>query len=389
MGEAQVVRLTRGRGLPGIGRGDGPLLRLIVIAVLVTLLPACGTMWLAAGLPPPSALYCAVPDEIPPRLPVRGVNLVGFQTGEYVGPDARLGESLGAFSALGGNWVAVNFWWFQDNATSAEITPDPALYTISDEAIVAAVQAAHDQGLNVLLRPVVDLRDGARRGTIQPSPAWFNAYGGFIQHFAALAEQWQVAAFSVGVELSATQPDEADWRQLIAAVRTTYSGALVYCANHDGVADLAWWDALDIIGVDAYYAVERRPDADAATMTCAWSYWLDRLERDTAARYPGKPVWLTEVGALAARGSARAPACYSGSCSGLVDVDTVDYAEQAHYYRAALLAAGQRPWLSGVFWWSWYPDPGAAYVRATDYSPQGKPAADVLREFWTGDLSGM
>jgi hypothetical protein len=361
----------------------------MIAALCVIVLPACGTVWLAAGLPPPVALYCVAPEEIPPRMPVRGVNLVGFQTSEYVGPGAHLDDSLGAFSALGGNWVAVNFWWFQDDVTATEIAPDPELYTISDDAIAAAVESAHDQGLNVLLRPVVDLRDDAWRGTIPPSPAWFSSYSNYIHHFAALAEQWQVAAFSVGVELSGTQSDEADWRQVIAAVRAVYSGQLVYCANYDAVADLTWWNAVDIIGVDAYYAVERGLDADVATMTCAWSYWLDRLERDTAARYSGKPIWLTELGALAARGSARAPACYTGSCAGLVNVDAVDYAEQADYYRAALLAAGQRPWLTGVFWWSWYADPGAPYVRATDYSPQGKPAADVLSEFWADGPAGM
>lgn len=177
-----------------------------------------------------------------------------------------------------------------------------------------------------------------------------------MTHFANLATEQHVAALSVGVELSATQGCESQWRQLISAVRQIYGGQLVYCANHDAVAEVSWWEAVDVIGVDAWYAVAPVAGADTRLMACGWSLWLDQLEQELAGRHPGQPVWLTELGAMAAWGSPRSPYCYTGRCPA-VNLERVDFREQATYYRAALLATARRPWLEGIFWWSWYANP--------------------------------
>lgn len=332
--------------------------------------------------PPPCAWFCTPPSDVPRALVVRGANLVGFQTGEYVGPGAKVDQAVQTFSSLGGNWIAVNFWWFQDGPDSVEIQPDPGLYTVSNEAVAAAVCVAHQTGLNVVLRPMIDLRDGTWRGLIRPSRDWFDAYRMLILDYAQRAGQWNVEAFSVGVELAGTESAEAEWRRVVQAVRASYAGTVVYCANFDSAARLRWWDAVDVIGIDAYYAIALQPGADVHLMTCAWSYWLDLIEGQIVTAFPKKPVWLTEVGIRSVRGAARLPWCGEDPCFGLIDGNRVDLAEQANYYRATLLAAGGRRWLQGVFWWSWNVDPDAAYIGDTDYSPQGKPAEDVLAEFW-------
>lgn len=313
---------------------------------------------------------------------MRGANLIGFNTGEYVGPESRLAPSVQDFADVGGNWLAVNFWWFQDDPTAVEIAPAPELYTISDEAIETAVETAHARGLSIMLRPVVDLRDGTPRRFIRPSPAWFASYRDFILRYAELAGHWNVAAFSVGAELAETETWENEWRGVIDAVRTAYPGMLVYCATYDTAPRLRWWDAVDVIGIDAYYSVLPWFGQDTRKLTCGWVYWLDAIERQIAQAHPGKPVWLTEVGARSARGAARLPWCYMDPCFGLVDGQVVDHAGQAEYYRAVLQAAGDCPWLTGVFWWAWNADP--RYLSPTDFTPQGKPAQDVLSEFWGG-----
>ena len=368
-----ICSRRRGTGAPACG------------AVLLALLAGCAGDGLDVYLPPPPWVWgCTPPAETPPKLSVRGTNLIGFSSSEYVGSAARVDRSLASFAAVGGNWVAVNFWWFQDDPLATEIGPDPARYTISDEAIAAAVAAAHTHGLQVVLRPMVDLRDGTSRWFIQPSARWFGSYQDFVTTYARRAAEWQVEAFSVGAEFALTEPCESEWRRVVAAVRSTYDGTLVYCATYDTAATLPWWDAVDVIGVDAYYTVAVCPDTDSRAMTCAWSYWLDRVERSVVARYPNKPVWLAEVGVRAARGAARLPWCYNDPCFGLVDGQQFDGQEQADYYRAVLLAAGERSWLTGIFWWAWNADPDGPSVGPTDYTPQGNPAEGVLAEFWAG-----
>jgi len=343
---------------------------------------------LSAYLPPPAlaTALCVPPTEIPTPPPVRGANLIGFATREYLGPTAPAAQSLDDLAAHGANWVALNFWWFQPTATSTQIAPDPNAYTISDEALAASIQAAHAAGLRVLLRPMLDVRDGTPRRFLQPSPAWFEQYRAYLAHYAELATTWNADAFSLGAELALTEPQDAEWRAVAATVRARYAGPLTYCAVSDTAANVTWWDAVDIIGVDAYNTLTLNVEPSVAELTCAWSYWFDVLECDLAARHPGRPVWLAEIGVRSARGAARLSWCFDDPCGGLVDGRTVDLAGQANFYRAALLAAGNRPWLEGMLWWAWNADPAGAYVGPTDFTPQGKPAADVLTEFW---LSGL
>jgi hypothetical protein len=372
--------------VPSRGRWRCSLDRTLAYMLLFSAVgPGCDERGLGVYLPPPPwAWLCTAPGEPLSVMPVRGANLVGFRNSEYVGPDARVDQSLEAFSAVGGNWVAVSFWWFQDRLDSTEIGPDPTIYTITDEAIAAAIEAAHELGLNVMLRPMVDLRDGTWRRFILPSSDWFQSYVEFISYYARQASAWDAEAYSIGVELTLTESWEDHWRDVISVVRAAYGGPLVYCAACDTAADLAWWDAVDVIGIDAYYSVAVGPNDPERFMTCAWSHWLDLIERQIVEVHPDKPVWLTELGVRSAHGAARLPWCYNDPCFFLVDGHTVDLGQQANYYRAALRAAGARPWLQGMFWWAWNADPDAPYLGDTDYSPQGKPAQDVLAEFWTG-----
>lgn len=137
-------------------------------AVLAALLIGCS--------PPLSAWLCDISEELPPPLTVLGANLVGFQSSEFVGSDARVSEALRMFQVIGGNWTAINVWWFQDSIDAEEIMPAPDAYTISDEAVEAAIAAAHAAGLRVLLRPVIDVRDGEWRARIRPTARWFESY---------------------------------------------------------------------------------------------------------------------------------------------------------------------------------------------------------------------
>ena len=46
---------------------------------------------------------------------------------------------------------------------------------------------------------------------------------------------------------------DGQWRAVIAAVRAEFDGTLTYAGDWTDAIYVPWWDALDLIGVDAYY----------------------------------------------------------------------------------------------------------------------------------------
>ena len=60
-------------------------------------------------------------------------------------------------------------------------------------------------------------------------------------------------AFIVGSELDRTIQRDSDWRRLIAAERALTLKPLSYCANWPDYQRVSFWDALDVIGISAYF----------------------------------------------------------------------------------------------------------------------------------------
>ena len=129
--------------------------------------------------------------------------------------------------------------------------------------------------LKVLLKPHIDLAVPERyrqlwRGDIGKEyktekqwDEWFASYEEMIVKYASLAETLNVEMFSISCELINTSKQDSRWRNVIQSVRKAYSGPLVDSANHDGEEyEKTWWDAVDYIGVDAYYLPILKKDYD-------------------------------------------------------------------------------------------------------------------------------
>jgi hypothetical protein len=77
---------------------------------------------------------------------------------------------------------------------------------------------------------------------------------------------------------------ERYWRELIAETRRHYDGPLTYAANFDQVAEVGFWDALDAIGVNAYYSLSR------------WGLAGQKLDEELAASWRGIAAELEPLG---------------------------------------------------------------------------------------------
>ena len=284
----------------------------------------------------------------------------------------------------GATWVALATSWYQSSHTSTSIAPTAS--TDSDADLIHAIAQAHRLGLRVMLRPSVALLDypdhwHGEIGTVFTSDeewhAWFTSYAAFINHFAELAQLTGAEQLSLGNELDATTHRENDWRWVVTGVRARYAGLLVYGANWGKEAVPGWWDALDFIGVSAYYPLTNQDDPSLDELRAAWFPIVEAL--GSLAADWGKPVLLTEIGYYSLDGSNRAP---SDCClrSGKVDLE-----EQRNAYQAALESWYAQPWFAGMFWWRWDTNPLAGGPCDGAFTPRDKPAEDVLRTWYGRD----
>ena len=307
----------------------------------------------------------------PGNTPVRGITFVDWTAGGYAGDSAH--DALAGLAGTGANTVVLIATAYQpDPEAKALRAQDPR--TPSPGALRTALQAARDLGLRIVLKPHVDLDDGAWRGAIAPPDpaAWFASYRRFILPLAALADSVGAACFVVGTELGGTLEDEAEWLATIRAVRSVFSGSLLYAASWDEAARVPFWGALDLVGVDFYFPVATRRDPGRFDILAAWQPWVERLR--LLGRQTGRRVLLTEVGYRSVDGAGMKPYARDGG-------GELDLAEQADLYWAALEATAGQSWCEGLCWWNW-PADGSGGPRNRDYTPRGKPAERELAAAW-------
>lgn len=300
----------------------------------------------------------------------RGANVTAYAFDALAQPAAL--QSLRELRAVGADHATFPVLWFQQTRTSSEILPDP-LETPSDESLLAALREARLLGLSVGIAPHVNVRDGTFRGAIAPDDraAWHASYQRMVEHYAELARQAGAELLVVGSELSSMSPDADEWRTTIAAARARFDGQLTYAANWVQEAErVPFWDAVDIVGVDAYMPLTPAdPNPTVAELVAGWRPWIDRLE--ALHEQTGKPVRLTEVGYTSRFGTAQEPSIEGDGA--------IDEAAQARAYDAAFQAVGRLGWIAGTDVWDWSAD---GRVEPGNYSPQGKRAEAVLARWY-------
>ena len=292
--------------------------------------------------------------------------------------------SLADARRIGCNWITLCPIWFQDNINSTLITPDNSSST--PESVIHAIRRCHELGMKVMLKPHVQCRDKVWCGNINPSEAWFATYQNFINFWAQVANSNNVELLCIGAELSHTTTWSLSWRNVIQNIRTHYTGPLIYGANTDEEQYIDWWDAVDYIGIDAYYPLTDVNNPTLAQLETAWSNRADVIESWRNSYWPNRQIIFTEVGYRSVDGANKAP--WSLPSPYLVDLQ-----EQADCYKALLSQCKDRQWWSGVFWWNWEADPNFVGPDPNNahYTPYNKPAEAVLVDCFVclkGDFTG-
>lgn len=286
---------------------------------------------------------------------------------------------------LGAGWIAVIPYAFVDPEDPAVVFDRERQYWGErSEGVAATIEWAQGRGLRVLLKPHLWVRGQGWPGEFEPhgDEAWatfLDGYRDYILRFAAVADSTGAAMFSVGTEVDIVAEKRPDyWRSLIADVRARYDGALTYAVNWDEHADIGFWDALDLIGIDAYFPLLDHSTPVVDDLIAAWEPWVEELEA-TSARF-GRPLLFTEFGYRSIDGAAgRQWELPEGrEARGLPHNEEA----QAAAYEALFRVWWDRPDFAGGFLWEWHSGAPSARWIATDFTPRGKRAETVVREWY-------
>lgn len=307
----------------------------------------------------------------------KGMAFPTWDSEEYCSPDSDESLRLLAQNTCT-EWVQLVPTWYQQDRYSHEIFPEYEGNTAKDECLRHAIRHAHSLGLKVMLKPHVDAQNGDWRGTFQPTDSrlWFENYRKMIKAYAELAKEEEVEILSIGCEFLELTKSEftSAWREMIEAVREIYKGPLVYSANWwQEYLHIEFWGDLDYAGIDAYFPLTEKTDPTLDELQAAWMPFVSEME--TFYETWKIPVVFTEIGYRSIDEANSMP--WDWQISG-----TIDLKEQALCYQAVIRVFNGKPWIAGVYWWNWEPDPRRGGVLDKGYTPQGKPAEIVLKRWY-------
>lgn len=188
-----------------------------------------------------------------------------------------------------------------------------------------------------------------------------------MTQYATLAAEIGADWLVVGTEMktsTAKQPDM--WRSTIKAIRKTLASApggssvkLVYGANFN--EPVTFWDALDAIGIDAYFGLDGTPDPPVDALVKAWQPIVANLSA-LSKQWGDKKIIFCEIGYRSYALTARYPGVYQGH-------SPPDMQAQVNAYDALFQAVlglegtsgashggaltGPPSWMGGVLIWDW------------------------------------
>ncbi len=295
--------------------------------------------------------------------------------GGYHAP--AIGIQLDRLAGLGANSISLMPFASQPGPNRPELSymnRSPGSET--DIGLIYATRRARSRGFHVLYKPHLWIRGSwtgdVRMGSEQDWAAWWRGYRRYVLHHALLANWAGADLFSVGVELSKTVDRDAEWRDLIAATRLFFPGAVTYSGNWYGdLENVKFWDRLDFMGIDTYFPLSASRQATRAELEKGAKEVAARLA--AAAKRAGKPMILTEVGFAAHKAAWTEPHTEGG-----------EYSEddQALAYDVLFQALGRPRWLAGTFIWKAFSAPHSDSGHEADFRFLGRKAEGKIRDYY-------
>jgi hypothetical protein len=297
------------------------------------------------------------PFKASPMMDVKAVNADWIAVIPY--GFTRVGEAKVHYKPEGGQW------WGE--------RPDGVSITID---------SAHKAGINVMMKPQVYVPYGWTGGLDFKTDAewenWEKDYEKYLDIFIKMAIEKNVAMLCIGTEFKiSVLRREKFWRSLIAKIRKDYKGKLVYAANWDEYMIVPFWDALDYVGVDAYFSLIQKDTPSVSELRVAWKPHFDTLK--SFHKKIQKPILFTEYGYLSVDGCAY----QSWDVEKRINSLKINELSQSNALEGLFSTFWKEDWWAGGFLWKWFPEGmGHEGYIEKDYTPQGKEAQKMLTKWY-------
>ncbi len=307
----------------------------------------------------------------------------------YLGHKSR--EALENLATLGVNAISVTPFGYLRQAGQPDF---PRRSTgpngESDESLIIAQSFAKAHGMRVMLKPHIWMGRGWPGDINMPTPAawkiFFDRYERWMRGYAMLAEMHDFDMLCVGVELvQATIGHAPEWRGMIKRLRALYSGPMVYAANWgQEFESLAFGEALEAIGINCYYPLSEKENPTDAELMAGAEMAVSKIH--AVAKKFNKPVLLTEIGFCSLPQTWKSP--HEGPRNAPVDLQA-----QRRCYEAIIQALENSTkengeWLAGIYWWKWPTMLDDGGPEDNHFTPNGKPAAQVVARWYKQNTAG-
>ena len=249
------------------------------------------------------------------------------------------------------------------------------------EGAKVSIELLQSNGIQVMLKPQIWISRGEYTGYLkmETEENWKileDSYLEFILEYAKLAEETNVAIFSIGTELEQFVVNRPDyWVELIKKVKSVYKGKLTYASNWDEYKRVPFWDEMDYVGVDAYFPLSEMQTPSVENVIDGWRWWKGELS--AFSKLHDKKILFTEWGYRSVDFTAKEPWTSDHS------VTTVNLEAQANTTKATFDALWNEDWFAGGFIWKWFIHHSRSGGSENNrFTHQNKPAEAVIKEYY-------
>ncbi len=308
---------------------------------------------------------------------INGVSLVAA-------PDSLSHKNVASLKEVNANYVTVMPFGFIRSLSHPEIIYDLERQWFGETrlGVIQYVELLHNNEIEVMMKPQIWVWNGEYTGFVEMASEadWLQleeTYKNFILDFAKVAEAAGVEIFCIGTELEKFIEHRPDyWRELIAEVKKVYNGKLTYAANWDEYRRVPFWDALDYIGVDAYFPVSESETPTVEEAIAGWGRWKKELK--TISEKENKKILFAEYGYRSVNFSGKEP------WKSDREMTSVNLEAQTNLLEGLYQSIWDENWFAGGFLWKWFVlNEKVGGPDDNRFTPQNKPALRVVSKFYS------
>ncbi|GAA4312603.1 glycoside hydrolase [Gramella aestuarii] len=319
-------------------------------------------------------LFCSCQAEVPSRK-YNGISLVASRDSLETG-------QLEPIIKVNANAVALMPYAFLRSTEEPELiyNIDRQWFGERLEGIEQAISVLRRKELKIMIKPHIWIMNGKFTGDLdfKTGADWerFEAsYREYILLYAGIAEKHQIELLCIGTELYNFLDKRPEfWNSFISEVRELFQGKITYAENWDKIDKTDIWSHLDLIGVDAYYPLHQEASPTKEEIRSGWEKHKPEL-KSLASEYH-KPILFTEYGYRNIDHAVKEPWNSDRDHTG------INHELQAFALEVIYEEFWPETWFSGGFLWKWHQQESAGGLENDRFTPQNKPAEEVVRDYY-------